>query len=126
MEIMNKNQYYKRLILQNQIDDCRRIIDNSIKGRKRIILDAQQKEMFFELGTIFTAFLTKQDNKTHAKDLAKILSIPHATISRLFFEKDYIGFNKKKILNTLDSIERISDEKIATLEEAKDKAFVCQ
>ena len=126
MKIMNKNQYYKRLILQNQIDDCRRIIDNSIKSRKRIILDAQQKEMFFELGTIFIAFLTKQDNKTHAKDLAKILSIPHATISRLFFEKDYIGFNKKKILNTLDSIERISDEKIATLEEAKDKAFVCQ
>ncbi|MFB2004803.1 hypothetical protein ACEY6L_12465 [Staphylococcus aureus] len=122
---MNKNQYYKRLILQNQIDDCRRIIDNSTNGRKTILLDAKQKEMFFELGTLFTAFLTKQDDKTHVKDLAKILSIPNATISRLFFEKDYLGFNKKKVLDALDSIERISDEKFATLEEAQEKEVVC-
>ncbi|KTW21474.1 hypothetical protein [Staphylococcus warneri] len=124
---MNKNQYYKRLILQNQIEDCRRIIVNSTNGRKTILLNNKQKEMFFELGTLFTAFLTKQDDKTHVKDLAKILSIPNATISRLFFEKDYLGFNKKKVLDALDSIERVSDEKFATLEEAeaKEKEVVC-
>lgn len=123
---MNKNQYYKRLILQNQIDDCRRIIVNSTDGRKTILLNNNQKEMFFELGTLFTAFLTKQDDKTHIKDLSKILSIPNATISRLFFEKDYLGFNKKKVLDALDSIERVSDEKFITLEEAKEKEVVCQ
>lgn len=122
---MNKNQYYKRLILQNQIEDCRLIIVNSTKGRKTILLNNKQKEMFFELGTLFTAFLTKQDDKTHAKDLAKILTIPNATISRLFFEKDYLGFSKKKVLDTLDSIERVSNEKFATLEEAKEKEVVC-
>ncbi|POC76358.1 hypothetical protein CRN61_26850 [Vibrio vulnificus] len=122
---MNKNQYYKRLILQNQIEDCRRIIVNSTNGRKTILLNNKQKEMFFELGTLFTAFLTKQDDKTHVKDLAKILSIPNATISRLFFEKDYLGFNKKKVLDALDSIERVSNEKFATLEEAKEKEVVC-
>lgn len=122
---MNKNQYYKRLILQNQIEDCRRIIVNSTNGRKTILLNNKQKEMFFELGTLFTAFLTKQDDKTHVKDLAKILSIPNATISRLFFEKDYLGFNKKKVLDALDSIERVSNEKFATLEEAKEKKVVC-
>lgn len=118
---MNTNQYYKRLIIQNQIDDCRRIVDNDTKSGKTISLKPHQKEMFFELGTLFTAFLTKQDSKTYAKDLAQILSIPQATISRLFFEKDYFGFHKKKILNTLNSIERVSDEKFITLEKARVK-----
>ncbi|WP_231124996.1 hypothetical protein [Paenibacillus polymyxa] len=53
---MDKNNHYKRLILQNQINDCKKIIKDSTKNRKTIVLDDNEKDTFYQLGSFFYCF----------------------------------------------------------------------
>ncbi|QNQ45849.1 hypothetical protein [Staphylococcus warneri] len=124
---MDKNKHYKRFILQNQIDDCKKIVESSKNNRKTIVLDDDDKDTFYQLGSIFIAFLTKNDDRTQVKDLAKVLSATHTSTSRLFFNREYDGFKKDTIIEILDNAEQVADKYFGTLEEAemKEKEVVC-
>lgn len=124
---MDKNKHYKRFILQNQIDDCKKIVESSKNNRKTIVLDDDDKDTFYQLGSIFIAFLTKNDDRTQVKDLAEILSATHTSTSRLFFNREYDGFKKDTIIEILDNAEQVADKYFGTLEEAetKEKKVVC-
>lgn len=124
---MDKNKHYKRFILQNQIDDCKKIVESSKNNRKTIVLDDDDKDTFYQLGSIFIAFLTKNDDRTQVKDLAEILSATHTSTSRLFFNREYDGFKKDTIIEILDNAEQVADKYFGTLEEAetKEKEIVC-
>ncbi len=124
---MDKNKHYKRFILQNQIDDCKKIVESSKNNRKTIVLDDDDKDTFYQLGSIFIAFLTKNDDRTQVKDLAEILSATHTSTSRLFFNREYDGFKKDTIIEILDNAEQVADKYFGTLEEAetKEKEVVC-
>ncbi|MCJ1788030.1 hypothetical protein [Staphylococcus warneri] len=124
---MDKNKHYKRFILQNQIDDCKKIVESSKNNRKTIVLDDDDKDTFYQLGSIFIAFLTKNDDRTQVKDLAKVLSATHTSTSRLFFNREYDGFKKDTIIEILDNAEQVADKYFGTLEEAEaqEKEVVC-
>ncbi|MFM2577038.1 hypothetical protein [Staphylococcus warneri] len=124
---MDKNKHYKRFILQNQIDDCKKIVESSKNNRKTIVLDDDDKDTFYQLGSIFIAFLTKNDDRTQVKDLAEILSATHTSTSRLFFNREYDGFKKETIIEILNNAEQVADDYFGTLEEAeaKEKEVVC-
>ncbi|WP_122135132.1 hypothetical protein [Staphylococcus warneri] len=124
---MDKNNHYKRLILQNQINDCKKIIKDSTNNRKTIVLDDNEKDTFYQLGSVFIAFLTKNNDRTQVKDLAKILSATHTSTSRLFFNREYDGFKKETIIEILNNAEQVADNYFGTLEEAKtqEKEVVC-
>ena len=124
---MDKNKHYKRFILQNQIDDCKKIVESSKNNRKTIVLDDDDKDTFYQLGSIFIAFLTKNDDRTQVKDLAKVLSATHTSTSRLFFNREYDGFKKETIIEILNNAEQVADDYFGTLEEAeaKEKEVVC-
>ena len=123
---MDKNNHYKRLILQNQINDCKKIIKDSTKNRKTIVLDDNKKDTFYQLGSFFIAFLTKNNDRTQVKDLANILSATYTSTSRLFFNREYDGFKKETIVEILNNAEKVADDYFGTLEEAKEKEVVCQ
>ncbi|UTP75755.1 hypothetical protein NFD60_12910 (plasmid) [Staphylococcus epidermidis] len=53
---MGKNNHYKRLILQNQINDCKKIIKDSTNNRKTIVLDDNEKDTFYQLGSVLLLF----------------------------------------------------------------------
>lgn len=120
---MKQSDKYKRLIIQNSIDNCREFISDWDATKNLITLTQDQKEEFLNLGTTLKAFLSyspKGFRKVTNPILAKeYLKRPISTMNRIFFIADYKGLNRTIAVDMLNKIEKIADEQFGKLEDTK-------
>lgn len=117
--MVSVEQKHQRLLINEQVKECRNILKQIREGRKNFLFTDNEKTSFRNLGITTKFFLSLGKDTVTINSFAKdYLNLTISLVRRLFFTYEAVGFRIYQLEDAIDSIERVADEHFGTVEEA--------